>query len=606
MGTRSIEPPFEFFFDEKGKALEAGYIYIGTVNLDPVANPISIYWDAALTIPITQPIRTVAGVPSNNGAAATIYAASDYSIEVRNKNQVMVYESPSDNQRVSPSIINYTNSKTGAVSRTLQSRLEDYTSAKDFGAPTGGDDSAALQAAIDATPAGGKLYLPVGTYAVATGLTRSTPISIIGDGIEGNGGTVISYTGSGVAMTFDTSQNGLFLSNFRIAGTSSGTDGILIKDGFNNIMLFHMVSEGFSAGNGLRLNDTFDITIIGGAIRQNSININTDIGDTFGTVNAVSMYGVGLADAGTKGVVVNSGAGWVIDRCDFSGLATNAIGIDFAPGLAPSASANCRAMDLTANFFESATGATNCQAVRIGAGATVSASLISHITIDGSNEFDVGGDQISMDVCRAVFVQGNAHGALESGKKNLVATANSVDPDYDIVPFNSSNITDNSVTKRFSGNDRMFVAEHSGNYTSPERSAVLVHPTANLANKTGDGTVFTMEYGTEVTDTQGEFNTSTFVFTAQKSGTYRYDHATTANNAAGLTYEQIRLVTSNDTFDLYFGKDEVSGTLTQSGGLAVYMDANDTSTITCEIGGLGGVTAGFVASGTFLSITYVG
>ena len=64
MSALSINPPYPAFAGADGLPLENGYIWIGTVNLNPVVNPIAVYWDAALTIPAAQPIRTLNGVSS--------------------------------------------------------------------------------------------------------------------------------------------------------------------------------------------------------------------------------------------------------------------------------------------------------------------------------------------------------------------------------------------------------------------------------------------------------------------------------------------------------------------------------------------------------------
>jgi hypothetical protein len=66
---------------------------IGTVNLNPVTNPIAVFFDAALTIAAVQPIRTSGGYPVYQGTPSRIYAASDYSIEVQDKNGTVVYTS---------------------------------------------------------------------------------------------------------------------------------------------------------------------------------------------------------------------------------------------------------------------------------------------------------------------------------------------------------------------------------------------------------------------------------------------------------------------------------------------------------------------------------
>ncbi len=96
MSTTRILPAFPTFHDSSGRELEAGYVYIGEANLDPTENPITVYWDQAMSVEARQPIRTVAGYPSNDGVISNIYVASNYSIEVQNRNRVEVYASPND------------------------------------------------------------------------------------------------------------------------------------------------------------------------------------------------------------------------------------------------------------------------------------------------------------------------------------------------------------------------------------------------------------------------------------------------------------------------------------------------------------------------------
>ena len=97
MSALSVEPPYPAFADADGQPLEDGYIWIGTVNLNPITNPIVAYWDAALTITAVQPIRTSGGYPVYQGTPARIYTASDYSIQVQNKNATVVYTSLNGN-----------------------------------------------------------------------------------------------------------------------------------------------------------------------------------------------------------------------------------------------------------------------------------------------------------------------------------------------------------------------------------------------------------------------------------------------------------------------------------------------------------------------------
>lgn len=97
MSAIEVNPPFPIFSDIDGQPLENGYIWIGTVNLNPQTNPINVYWDAALTISATQPIRTLAGYPSNSGTPARFFVNADYSIRVMNRNGSTIYSSLNGN-----------------------------------------------------------------------------------------------------------------------------------------------------------------------------------------------------------------------------------------------------------------------------------------------------------------------------------------------------------------------------------------------------------------------------------------------------------------------------------------------------------------------------
>jgi hypothetical protein len=97
MSAIEVNPPFPIFSDIDGQPLENGYIWIGTVNLNPQTNPINVYWDDALTISAVQPIRTLAGYPSNNGTPARFYVNADYSIRVMNRNGSTIYTSLNGN-----------------------------------------------------------------------------------------------------------------------------------------------------------------------------------------------------------------------------------------------------------------------------------------------------------------------------------------------------------------------------------------------------------------------------------------------------------------------------------------------------------------------------
>lgn len=180
MSALSIQPTFPIFTETDGHPLENGYIWIGTANLDPQVNPINVYWDAALTISAPQPIRTINGYPSRNGTPGRLYVNSDYSIRVMNRNGSTVYSAPAATERYNNVVVDitldaskvlYTAPGVGAVQRTGQDKFEEIVNVDDYGAvgdwngTTGTDNTAFIQAAIDANPGkrliftSGKRYL---------------------------------------------------------------------------------------------------------------------------------------------------------------------------------------------------------------------------------------------------------------------------------------------------------------------------------------------------------------------------------------------------------------------------------------------------------------
>ncbi len=174
MTALSIQPTYPIFTDIDGQPLEDGYIWIGQANLDPQGNPINVYWDAALTQPAGQPIRTRGGYPVNTGTPANLYVNSDYSIRVMNKNGSVLYNAPEATERFSSIVVSGVNAEdviydppfAGGVQTDQEEVNSRYPSVKDFGAVGDGmaNDTAAFTAAR--TASGGRYFLPSGTYLV--------------------------------------------------------------------------------------------------------------------------------------------------------------------------------------------------------------------------------------------------------------------------------------------------------------------------------------------------------------------------------------------------------------------------------------------------------
>ncbi|WP_412021546.1 phage tailspike protein [Burkholderia cepacia] len=94
MGSLILNP-IAYFTDLRGKPLNDGSVYIGAPNTNPVTNQITVYQDAACTIPLAQPLGTVAGYTSLNGSPQPIYTtAASYSLLVNDKHGCLVISYP--------------------------------------------------------------------------------------------------------------------------------------------------------------------------------------------------------------------------------------------------------------------------------------------------------------------------------------------------------------------------------------------------------------------------------------------------------------------------------------------------------------------------------
>lgn len=147
MTITTILQPVPSFLAIDGTPLDDGFVYIGDAGGAAQASPKQVYWDAAATLPATQPIRTRGGFALNGSIRQAIYVQDDYSIRVLNKNGTEVYSATSNEFRL--------NSTVTGVPKTPY----------DFGAVGDGvaDDT---QAFISAADFGGNIRVPAGTFMV--------------------------------------------------------------------------------------------------------------------------------------------------------------------------------------------------------------------------------------------------------------------------------------------------------------------------------------------------------------------------------------------------------------------------------------------------------
>lgn len=211
MTALAIVNPISQFFDLDGTPLQAGALYFGVANTNPMTSPATVYWDAAATQPAAQPIRTSNGFPMRAGTPASIYTSGNVSLLVLNSNgiQVLYAANSSDSGGASSvqadlaaliaeladtadpangdAMIGVKLAATGAAARTQHAVnaqsvwITDFTGADATGAT--GNDAAYLAATNYLTSVGGGiLNFPAGTFKFTAAISLPTLITLQGQG----------------------------------------------------------------------------------------------------------------------------------------------------------------------------------------------------------------------------------------------------------------------------------------------------------------------------------------------------------------------------------------------------------------------------------------
>ncbi len=203
--NRVILGPEYFPKPDIGRPISGAQIFVGEVDTDPevVINQkqLSVLQEDNSVIEVDQPVITGAGgIPIHNGSPVTILVDGNYALKVLDSLGVQIYYVPSQSSDTDASLMNYNEGSTGAVDRTVESRLQDFVSIKDFGdVGTGADDSTAFTAA-KATGEG--IYLPSGTYDVPTGTYNTVDFYTDGAVTILNNTTIVARSMSDKSVRF--------------------------------------------------------------------------------------------------------------------------------------------------------------------------------------------------------------------------------------------------------------------------------------------------------------------------------------------------------------------------------------------------------------------
>ena len=345
--------PFGVFNGLDGRPLNGGKVYIGLANLDPETNPQQVYWDDAGEIPASQPLNTISGYIVNTGTPARFWTANNsYSIRVRNQQNVEVFYSANvafalpDGAVTADSLINtdaglqaitaklqFLQSGTSAVSRTVQSKLRDVAGAFDFlttaqiadveAGTALVDVTTALQAALDAHKT---VYFPNGTYLISAKLIPQIKSVLIG---ETEHGVILKGNHSGILLEYPITNIDCQIKNISFAGASCTGIAVAATAGTLHDYLIRAQIE--SCHFHYELAYGINADLIYGRLRNNSFGYYGTGSDT-NTMVALRSHAVStnytnlnrveccLFFSGTttaSSVDISGGDNWLFDTCNW-------------------------------------------------------------------------------------------------------------------------------------------------------------------------------------------------------------------------------------------------------------------------------------------------
>lgn len=211
----------------------------------------------------------------------------------------------------SANLINFLQSGSGATTRTVQSKLRDFVSVKDFDAVGNGiaDDTNAIKAAITAAGTG-TVYFPPGTYLCA-GQLGTVACSFIG---AGRASSILIYSGSAAPFVSfgDAEYIGLRFeySNNALTGDFTAT---FAPSKFSKIY-WGSVSNITTAASCLNVNGAVQVDIEMSHLTNAVVALQGQKSGGFANVIRVKECILGNYVAAA---IRDGGQGWVIDACGF-------------------------------------------------------------------------------------------------------------------------------------------------------------------------------------------------------------------------------------------------------------------------------------------------
>jgi parallel beta-helix repeat protein len=172
------------FFDNLGNPLVGGTLY---AYLAGTSTPTNMFSDDTGTVAGTSVVLDSRGEPTTF-KLIWIDSSKNYKFILKDSTGTTIWtiDDISGDDASDASISTYLPAGVNAVQTTVQNKLREFVSVKDFGATGDGvtNDAAAIQASIDAvfTAGGGTIYFPAGIYMVEASLTWKSNVHYKGQG----------------------------------------------------------------------------------------------------------------------------------------------------------------------------------------------------------------------------------------------------------------------------------------------------------------------------------------------------------------------------------------------------------------------------------------
>lgn len=343
-------PKIQFFADD-GTPLVGGKLYSYAAG---TTTPLATYTTYAGTVANTNPV-----ILDSRGEANVWLGAGPYKLALYDADNALIWTVDNITPEGDASLVTYLPAGAGAVVTTVQAKLRESVSVKDFGAVGDGvtDDTAALQAAITYIKAnGGTLLVPAGTYVTGPLAIGSATKSYRLEGAGANATIFKHINGAGTLMNAAASSVGYTLFGFQIDcqysvyASASANHGIAIVD-TNNVIVEQVNVKDF---------------------KNSGVLIYATVVNTYKNCQMIDVNGDGLGNS-ANGLLFAEMDSCGFVRCSMTGASKNVAIAD--PGYGLQFKNNCRYCYMNDCWVE------NCTA-GVGMGSSTSTQGATQCTLN--------------------------------------------------------------------------------------------------------------------------------------------------------------------------------------------------------------------------------